>query len=365
MTPTPTILATILSAAALAAEPAASAEPTKPEPAKPAESAKPAAPLPGQAVFSIYCAACHGPEGAGLVGPNLTDTVFLHGGRRQDLLLTISKGVDGKGMPAWEAILSKEQLEQVADYAFSLIGKNLPSPIAVSNSTVTPFPKGSPVRPLLMRSFMPTQGLGEEVFPHYHRGTAVAKYSPEAGEDVEGTVKPVSGVPTALAVNFGDQLSYCFDTTECRLLYTWSGGFMDMTKYWGPGSGGNRKGFDYVPVVMGTMAYATKGPEPLRIPGVAATAPAFRGYRKVKGVPQLEYAIGPVAFAVTISPGAVAGTAVCRTTASGAPQGLVYAFHPAIAKQIACDRGTRDGDTLTLSAAEAADFTLTIAPAAH
>jgi hypothetical protein len=300
-----------------------------------------------------------------LVGPNLTDTIFLHGGRREDLLLTITKGVDGKGMPAWEAILSKEQLNQVADFAFSLIGKNLPSPISLGKYTVTPFPKGSAVRPLLMRSFMPTQGVGDEVFPHYHRGLPVAKYSPEKGQDVPGTVKPIAGIPTALSVNFGDQLSYCFDTTECRLLYTWSGGFMDMTKYWGPGAGGDRTGFNYVPVVVGTMAFVTQGKEPMSLPGVESGAPAFRGYRKVKGIPVVEYAIGPVACTISISPGMPNGTAVCAMTIQGAPHGVAYAFPPDIAKQITCDKGSRSGDLLTLTTADASAFTLTIAPVAH
>jgi mono/diheme cytochrome c family protein len=320
---------------------------------------------PGQLTFATYCAVCHGPEGAGLVGPNLTDNIFLHGGRREDILLVITKGVDGKGMPSWEAILSKEQISQVADFAFSLIGKNLPSPIANGHYTVTPFPKGSLVHPLLMRSFMPTEDLGDEVFPHYQRGLPANKYSPETGKDAKGVIKPEIGLPTTLSVNFGDQLSYCFDTTECRLLYCWSGGFMDMTRYWGPGAGGDRTGFNYVPVVMGTVGFLTKGKEPMSIPGVEPAAPAFRGYRKIQGVPQLRYSMGSAEVELRIVPGDVPGKALLHTTVSGAPQGVVYAFHADIAKQLSCDKGTRTGDTLTLSAAEAASFTLTIAPAAH
>ena len=46
--------------------------------------------------------------------------------------------------------------------------------------------------------------------------------------DRPGIVDPTIGIPAALGVNFGDQLSYCWDTTECRLLYAWNGGFLDM-----------------------------------------------------------------------------------------------------------------------------------------
>jgi mono/diheme cytochrome c family protein len=330
-----------------------------------ADPAPAGAPPPGQLIFATYCAVCHGPEGAGLVGPNLTDNIFLHGGRREDILLVVTKGVDGKGMPAWDAILSKEQINQVVDFAFSLIGKNLPSPIANGHYTVTPFPKGSLVHPLLMRSFMPTEDIGDEVFPHYQHGLPASKYDPGTGKDVKGTIKPSIGIPTALSVNFGDQLSYCFDTTECRLLYCWSGGFMDMTRYWGPGAGGDRTGFNYVPVVMGTVGFVTKGKEPLSIPGNEGAAPAFRGYRKIRGVPQLKYSIGKAEVEVGIVPGDVPGKALLHTSVSDAPQGVVYTFHADIAKQLSCDKGTRSGDTITLSAADAASFTLTIAPAAH
>jgi mono/diheme cytochrome c family protein len=110
----------------------------------------------GQVVFTTYCSACHGPEGAGLVGPNLTDTVFLHGDKKADIVRVVMNGVGDKGMPAWGAILPPADVEAVADFAVSLIGKNLKSPFAPGQSSVTPFPKGSVAFPLLMRSFMPT-----------------------------------------------------------------------------------------------------------------------------------------------------------------------------------------------------------------
>lgn len=33
----------------------------------------------GQKTFAAVCAACHGPEGKGLIGPDLTDGMWLHG----------------------------------------------------------------------------------------------------------------------------------------------------------------------------------------------------------------------------------------------------------------------------------------------
>lgn len=315
----------------------------------------------GQTVFTTYCAACHGPEGAGLVGPNLTDTVFLHGGTKPDIMKTLINGVGEKGMPAWGAILPPADIDAVADFAVSLIGKNLKSPFAPGQSSVTPFPKGSVAFPLLMRTFMPTLGMDPAVFAHHDHGQAIAKYGRKGEGQIDGEQKPIDGVPSAIAVSFGDGLSYCFDTTECRLFYTWSGGFLDMTKYWGEGAGGGRA-FDYVPELLGPVWWRASGAQAVQIPGMTAEKPHFTGYRKVKGVPELQWRVGEVAFTLTITPGAKPGEAVCRYTTTGATKGLVFAVPTESTTQITADKGTRADTALTLTASEAAQFTLTISP---
>lgn len=316
----------------------------------------------GHTVFTTYCAACHGPEGAGLVGPNLTDTVFLHGDKKADIVRVLMNGVGDKGMPAWGAILPPPDVEAVADFTVSLIGKNLKSPFAPGVSSVTPFPKGSVAFPLLMRSFMPTLGLDPAVLAHHSHGQVIAKYSPDKGADVKGEQKPIDGLPSAIAVSFGDGLSYCFDTVECRLLYTWSGPFMDMTRYWGPGPGGGRKSHGYVPEVAGPVWWRTSGAEPMQIPGATTATPTFTGYRKLQNVPELQWRVGEVQIALRITPGMKPGEAVCRYTITGAGKGLVFNLPEDSAGQITADKGTRAGTTLTLSAADAAQFTLTISP---
>ena len=131
----------------------------------------------GEQVFKMFCASCHGPEGAGLVGPNLTDKEILHGDKKEDIVKVINNGVQGKAMPAWGAILKPEQIDDVADFIKSIMGKNLPSPFAEGKSSVTPFPKGSSGRPLLMRTFMPKMGISDEVFAHHFKGLPVPHYS--------------------------------------------------------------------------------------------------------------------------------------------------------------------------------------------
>ncbi len=79
----------------------------------------------GQAIFQKNCFACHGMDGSGLVGPNLTDNFVIHGPTLADTVHIITKGVPAKGMLAWSPQLSDAQIFDVASYVFQLKGKNL------------------------------------------------------------------------------------------------------------------------------------------------------------------------------------------------------------------------------------------------
>jgi cytochrome c oxidase cbb3-type subunit 3 len=83
----------------------------------------------GKTVYSGKCAACHGPELQGLIGPNLVDDFWIHGaGKLGEIALMVRKGVPAKGMPAWEGLLKDEELRSVTVYLFSQIGSNPPNP---------------------------------------------------------------------------------------------------------------------------------------------------------------------------------------------------------------------------------------------
>lgn len=79
-------------------------------------------------VFSTNCAACHGPEGQGLVGPNLTDHYWLHGGKVNDIFSTIKYGVPDKGMKSWKDDLSPKQIAQLTGFIRSLQGTTPANP---------------------------------------------------------------------------------------------------------------------------------------------------------------------------------------------------------------------------------------------
>ena len=80
-------------------------------------------------IYMQYCSACHGNEGQGGVGPNLTDNYWIHGGSVQDIFNTIKYGVPEKGMIAWQGQLSPEQMQGLSSYILeSLVGTNPPNP---------------------------------------------------------------------------------------------------------------------------------------------------------------------------------------------------------------------------------------------
>lgn len=89
-------------------------------------AADPKALADGAALFAQNCAACHGPQAQGVIGPNLTDRYWLHGGKPTDVHHTITNGYVEKGMPAWGKTLGPSRVKLLAAYVISLKGKNVP-----------------------------------------------------------------------------------------------------------------------------------------------------------------------------------------------------------------------------------------------
>ena len=81
-----------------------------------------------KAIFTTVCAACHKPDGGGLVGPNLTDEYWLHGGGIKDIFKTIKYGWPEKGMKSWKDDYSPLQIAQLASYVKSLGGTKPAAP---------------------------------------------------------------------------------------------------------------------------------------------------------------------------------------------------------------------------------------------
>jgi cytochrome c oxidase cbb3-type subunit 3 len=104
-------LAAILTRCSEATQPAAG--PSVEPPARPAGERDP---VGGGELFVQYCASCHGPDaGGGALGPTLVSAQVA----AQDQAFfqeTIAKGRAGTSMPAWDGLLSPQQIEDVTAF---------------------------------------------------------------------------------------------------------------------------------------------------------------------------------------------------------------------------------------------------------
>ena len=128
-------------------------------------------------------------------------------------------------------------------------------------------------------------------------------HSPLIGEKRLGTVVQVTDTPLvyrtylpgvsarAIAVGLPAKMggiSYAFSAAGCRLLYVWSGGFIDMEKAW-TGHGGWYAG------IIGERFYHAPAGFPLRIGNAFDPEEnpqlEFKGYRLVEGQPRFLYEV--------------------------------------------------------------------------
>lgn len=80
----------------------------------------------GKQVYNAQCVSCHGEKGGGMVGPNLTDKHWIHGGSLSDIYKTIDEGVSDAGMPAWGPQLSQKEMVDVVAFVRSIQGTDPP-----------------------------------------------------------------------------------------------------------------------------------------------------------------------------------------------------------------------------------------------
>ncbi|MFT3828791.1 MAG: cbb3-type cytochrome c oxidase N-terminal domain-containing protein [Opitutaceae bacterium] len=79
----------------------------------------------GGETYKSTCASCHGNDLRGrdsdarLVGVNLADTAWIHGGNPAQVFTTVKNGVAGPGMPAWGPVLGDTRIAQVVAYVLN------------------------------------------------------------------------------------------------------------------------------------------------------------------------------------------------------------------------------------------------------
>lgn len=101
----------------------------------------------GEVVFKSNCSGCHGTEGQGITGPNLTDDFWKHVKEPADIAKVISDGANNGAMPAWKNRLGHiNKIVLAASYIASLRGKNVSGkPPEGSRIPAWTIPKPEPV----------------------------------------------------------------------------------------------------------------------------------------------------------------------------------------------------------------------------
>jgi cytochrome c oxidase cbb3-type subunit III len=81
----------------------------------------------GKEIFTTKCWACHGKQGEGGAGPNLTDEYWLHKGSLNDIYHSIKTGYPDKGMQSWAKEFTPKEMSYIASYIKTLKGTNPPN----------------------------------------------------------------------------------------------------------------------------------------------------------------------------------------------------------------------------------------------
>lgn len=92
----------------------------------------------GALVFATRCLVCHGDKGQGLIGPNLTDDYWIHGGNIGAIKNVVLNGVLEKGMLAWKDQLKADEIDSVVSFVWSIRGSNPPNPKEPQGDKVKP-----------------------------------------------------------------------------------------------------------------------------------------------------------------------------------------------------------------------------------
>lgn len=96
--------------------------------------ADPAQVTAGGALFAANCSVCHRADGGGLIGPNLADDYWIHGGTPIEVHGSINDGVLAKGMPPWGKVLRPADVNALTAYVRSLQGTTPQQPKAAEGN---------------------------------------------------------------------------------------------------------------------------------------------------------------------------------------------------------------------------------------
>lgn len=95
----------------------------------------------GKATYNANCVSCHGIDGGGGIGPNLTDDHWKGVRHLDDIARIIQNGAANGAMPAWGSRFNHPNVVVLTSaYVASLRGTSPSSPKAPEGSVISPWP---------------------------------------------------------------------------------------------------------------------------------------------------------------------------------------------------------------------------------
>lgn len=267
----------------------------------------------GAELFTTNCSACHMLDQM-VVGPSLAEIRSIYNGKPDDFLKWCNKPT--KKRPN---VIEMPSMVHIGDEGLREIYAHIMK--VADGVKVKEAKKGDPYltspvqtsRPQIQRIFMPDAG------------------------------------PASIAVALDQTMSLCWDAGDCRLRYSWNGGFIDGYPYW-QGNGSS------IAKVLGNIRYVEASS-----PFVNAAEPKFFGYRIEKGLPVFKYQLRDRMITESFSAIANAGGFKRSFTMTPTPTALVVLNFPTDQKvDYTSDKGKWTGSKLELAAADASAFTINI-----
>jgi cytochrome c oxidase cbb3-type subunit 3 len=116
----------------------------------------------GKVVYKTNCVSCHGANGEGNVGPNLTDDHWKNVKLIEDIARVIEQGAANGAMPAWRNRLSHiNQIVLAAAYVASLRGTHPGGGKQAEGDPIPPWPTTSVTSPPESTGPKPQTGTGD------------------------------------------------------------------------------------------------------------------------------------------------------------------------------------------------------------
>jgi cytochrome c551/c552 len=267
----------------------------------------------GAQLFTTNCSACHMLDEM-IVGPSLVEIRGIYNGKPDDFLKWCVK--PSKKRPN---VIEMPSMVHVGDEGLREIYAHVMK--VADGVKVKEAKKGDPYlsspvqtkRPQIQRIFMPNAG------------------------------------PAAVAVALDSTMSLCWDAGECRLRYSWNGGFIDGYPYW-QGNGSS------LAKVLGSIRYVEA-----KSPFENVVEAKFAGYRIEKGLPVFKYQLGDRLITESFSAIANGGGFNRSFTLTPTPSAPVVLNFPEDQKvAYTSDKGKWTGSTLTLKGADTAAFTINV-----